>query len=89
MDNEQLRAFRLTDYLVDAPDGKLLLKVDEPNEALAGLLRSRGAAGAARWACRRSFKFGIDERLGFLSGFGACTFRALSFCGSFGPWNGD
>jgi hypothetical protein len=43
----QRAAFRAANYYFRSPEGELLLKVDEPNTALADLLRSEDAAGAA------------------------------------------
>jgi hypothetical protein len=46
-DEAQRAAFRAARYYFPSPDGPMLLKVDEPSAALADLLRSRNAAGAA------------------------------------------
>jgi hypothetical protein len=43
----QRAAFRAAKYYFSSPDGQVLVKVDEPNTALADLLRSCNPAGAA------------------------------------------
>ncbi len=40
-------AYRATDYVVEAPDGAFVLRVDEPSAALAALHARYGAEGSA------------------------------------------
>jgi hypothetical protein len=47
MDNALGAAFRAALYRFDAPEGELLLQVDEPNAALSRLLQSSDAASMA------------------------------------------